>query len=64
MPLSLEGTDGLTGKPLDEAMLGDLDELIRKQIQPMNSTFSPPGYRRRVVAKLTRSTIRRLYEGE
>jgi 4-hydroxybenzoyl-CoA reductase subunit beta len=64
MPLSLEGTDGLTGKPLDEAMLGDLDELIRKQIQPMNSTFSPPGYRRRVVAKLTRSTIRRLYQGE
>jgi 4-hydroxybenzoyl-CoA reductase subunit beta len=60
MPLSLEGTEGLTGAPLDDAVLGGLDELIRKQIQPMNSTFSPPGYRRRVVAKLTRSVIQRL----
>ncbi len=61
MPLVVEGTEGLTGAPPDEAMLGGLDALIGKQIQPMNSTFSPPGYRRRVVAKMTRSVIRTLY---
>ena len=61
MPLVVEGTEGLTGAPLNEAMLGGLDALIGKQIQPMNSTFSPPGYRRRVVAKMTRSVIRTLY---
>ncbi|MEE9290172.1 MAG: FAD binding domain-containing protein, partial [Alphaproteobacteria bacterium] len=61
MPLVVEGTEGLTGAPLNEAMLGGLDALIGKQIQPMNSTFSPPGYRRHVVAKMTRSVIRTLY---
>ncbi|MCZ6813373.1 MAG: 4-hydroxybenzoyl-CoA reductase subunit beta [Alphaproteobacteria bacterium] len=61
MPLAVEGTEGLVGGPLDEAMLQGLDALIGKQIQPMNSTFSPPGYRRRVVAKMTRSVIRTLY---
>ena len=62
MPLLVEGTEGLTGAPLDEAMLEGLDELTAKQMQPMSSTFTPPGYRRRVVAKLTRSMIRRLYQ--
>ncbi len=62
MPLALQGTDGLTGTPPDDALFEALDELVRKQIQPMNSTFTPPGYRRRVVAKLTRKLIQRLYE--
>jgi hypothetical protein len=30
-------------------------------MQPMTSTMTPPGYRRRVVANLTRSLVRRLY---
>ena len=64
MPLAVDGTDGLTGTPPDDGMLEALDKLMGKQIQPMNSTFSPPGYRRRVVAKLTRSLIRKLYQGE
>jgi len=64
MPLSVLGTDGLTGGPPDDAMLDTLDKLMGKQIQPMNSTFTPPGYRRRVVAKLTRSVIRKLYQGD
>jgi 4-hydroxybenzoyl-CoA reductase subunit beta len=63
MPLSVDGTEGLTGGPPDESMLESLDKLMGKQIQPMNSTFSPPGYRRRVVAKLTRAVIRKLYQG-
>ena len=61
MPLLVEGTEELTDAPLNDAMLEGLDELIRKQIQPMNSSFSPPGYRRCVVANLTRSVIRNLY---
>jgi len=28
----------------------------------MTSTFTPPGYRRKVVADLTRSLARRLYQ--
>ena len=61
MPLLIEGTDALTGASPGEEMLERLDGLVRDQIQPMNSTFSPPGYRRRVVAKLTRALIGRLY---
>jgi hypothetical protein len=34
--------------------------LLPKQIQPMSSTFTPPGYRRKVVANLARALFRRL----
>ncbi len=62
MPLLLDGTEALIGAPLDDAALDRLVDLVPKQIQPMTSTFSPPGYRRRVVANLMRSLVRRLYE--
>lgn len=62
MPLLLDGTEALTGAPLDDAALDRLVDLVPKQIQPMTTTFSPPGYRRRVVANLMRSLVRRLYE--
>ncbi len=61
MPLLVAGTDGLTGGALDDGLLEALDKLITKQIQPMTSTFVAPGYRRRVVARLTRKLVRRLY---
>ena len=61
-PLLVEGTEALLGAPLDEAALERLVDLLPKQIQPMTSTFTPPGYRRRVVANLTRSLARRLFE--
>ncbi|MDH3242649.1 MAG: 4-hydroxybenzoyl-CoA reductase subunit beta [Alphaproteobacteria bacterium] len=61
MPLLVSGTEALTGKPLDDAALQTLDGLIRKQIQPMNSTLTPPGYRRRVVSNLTRRLVLDLY---
>ncbi len=63
MPLSVSGTDGLVGQPLEQAALDHLLTLIPKQIQPMTSTFSPPGYRRRVVTNLVRSLVQRLYGG-
>jgi 4-hydroxybenzoyl-CoA reductase subunit beta len=61
-PFVLEGTEDLVGKPLDDAALETLVELIPKQIQPMTSTFTPPGYRRKVVTNLTRATAKKLFE--
>ncbi len=61
MPLIVAGADDLTGGALDDGLLDGLDRLIAKQIQPMTSTFVAPGYRRRVVARLTRRLVQRLY---
>ncbi len=61
MPIRVRGTEAFVGAPLDEAALERLAGLLPKQIQPMTSTFTPPGYRRRVVANLTRSLLARLY---
>jgi 4-hydroxybenzoyl-CoA reductase subunit beta len=60
-PLLIEGTDDFIGAPLDELALDRLVDLLPKQIQPMTSTFTPPGYRRKVIANLTRSLTRRLF---
>ena len=62
IPSGFPVPDGLVGGALDDGLLDSLDKLITKQIQPMTSTFVAPGYRRRVVAKLTRSLVRRLYQ--
>ena len=61
-PLLVDGTRDLVGAPLDEDALDRLVGLLPKQIQPMTSTFTPPGYRRKVVANLTRSLARRLFQ--
>ncbi len=62
-PIVLAGTEEFVGKALDDTALDQLVDLITKQIQPMTSTFSPPGYRRKVATNLTRSLIRRLFDG-
>jgi 4-hydroxybenzoyl-CoA reductase subunit beta len=61
-PIVLQGTDDLLGAPCDAAWLDRLLDLVPKQIQPMTSTFTPPGYRRKVVAALTRRLVARLYD--
>lgn len=61
-PLLVEGTDAFVGQPLDDDSLEKLVKLLPKQIQPMTSTFTPPGYRRKVIANLTRTLARKLYE--
>ena len=61
-PLNLEGTDGLAGRPFDDGLLEDLEKLLPKQIQPMTSTFTPPGYRRRVSANLIKALARDLFD--
>jgi 4-hydroxybenzoyl-CoA reductase subunit beta len=61
-PLLIEDAGDLIDAPLDEVALDRLVDLLPKQIQPMTSTFTPPGYRRKVIANLTRSLARRLFE--
>jgi 4-hydroxybenzoyl-CoA reductase subunit beta len=61
MPLLVAGTEEFAGAPLDAAALDRLARLLGKQIQPMSSTFTPPGYRRRVVVRLTRRLAGELY---
>ena len=59
-PLLLDGTADLIGTPPDEDALATL---LGKQIQPMSSTFTAPGYRRKVAANMTRAVLRQLFDG-
>lgn len=59
-PVLVEGTGAFRGKKMDDAALDALTALLPKQIKPMTSTFTPPGYRRKVVANLSRSLAVRL----
>jgi 4-hydroxybenzoyl-CoA reductase subunit beta len=61
-PVLLEGTSALCGGPLDERVLGALDELVRDQIMSMKTTFTPGHYRRRVAGVLARRLVTRLFE--
>ncbi|MBT4933611.1 MAG: 4-hydroxybenzoyl-CoA reductase subunit beta [Rhodospirillaceae bacterium] len=53
-PIVLTGTDALAGHRVDEKALNILTALLPKQIQPMTSTMTPPGYRRKVATNLIR----------
>ena len=61
-PVLLEGTATLTGGGLDERVFKGLDALVRDQIMPMKTTFTPGHYRRRVAAVLARRLVLRLFE--
>ena len=61
-PIRIDGTDALLNAPLDADALQALARMLPKQMQPMSSTFTPAKYRRRVVANLTRTLTRRLYQ--
>ena len=62
-PVLLAGTDRLCGGPLDERVIKGLDALVRDQIMPMKTTFTPGHYRRRVAGVLARRLLTRLFEG-
>ncbi|MGI9333661.1 MAG: 4-hydroxybenzoyl-CoA reductase subunit beta [Gammaproteobacteria bacterium] len=61
-PILVQGTQTLLGQPFDEKQTEQLVALLAKQIQPMNSTFTPAGHRRKALANLTRSLIARLFD--
>jgi 4-hydroxybenzoyl-CoA reductase subunit beta len=62
-PVLLAGTAELCGGGLDERVIKGLDALVRDQIMPMKTTFTPGHYRRRVAGVLARRLVTRLFEG-
>jgi 4-hydroxybenzoyl-CoA reductase subunit beta len=62
-PVLLEGTAELCGSKLDARVFKGLDALVRDQIMPMKTTFTPGHYRRRVAGVLARRLLTRLFEG-
>ncbi|MFI4962125.1 MAG: FAD binding domain-containing protein [Hyphomicrobiales bacterium] len=62
-PVLLEGTAELCGVKLGERVFKGLDALVRDQIMPMKTTFTPGHYRRRVAGVLARRLLTRLFEG-
>ena len=62
-PVLLDGTVELCGGALDERVFKGLDALVRDQIMPMKTTFTPGHYRRRVAGVLARRLLSRLFEG-
>jgi 4-hydroxybenzoyl-CoA reductase subunit beta len=61
-PVLLAGTAELCGSGLDERVIKGLDALVRDQIMPMKTTFTPGHYRRRVAGVLARRLVARLFE--
>src|SRR5262252_9185620 len=61
-PVLLAGTAELCGRGLDERFIRGLDALVRDQIMPMKTTFTPGHYRRRVAGVLARRLVARLFE--
>lgn len=60
-PFLLEGTGTLLGKALDDDILGQLDKLVQKQVQPMRTTLASANYRRVAAAALARRLASRLF---
>jgi 4-hydroxybenzoyl-CoA reductase subunit beta len=61
-PVLLAGTEGLCGGPLDARVIKGLDALVRDEIMPMKTTFTPGHYRRRVAGVLARRLVQQLFE--
>ncbi len=53
----------LTGRPVDEAWLGALRDLVRARASPMGTTTTSPWYRRRAAGALAARVARRIAEG-
>jgi len=61
-PVLLDGPAALCGGPLNERVFKGLDALVRDQIMPMKTPFTPGHYRRRVAGVLARRLLTRLFE--
>ena len=59
-PHCIDGADAFVGKPLDDAALDKLREMVRTQSRPMHTTTAAPWYRRRVVGALARRLAEKL----
>jgi 4-hydroxybenzoyl-CoA reductase subunit beta len=61
-PVLLAGASELCGGGLDERVMKGIDALVRDQIMPMKTTFTPGHYRRRVAGVLAQRLVKRLFE--
>jgi len=61
-PVLLASTAELCGRGFDERFIKGLDALVRDQVMPMKTTFTPGHYRRRVAGVLARRLVARLFE--
>jgi len=61
-PVLLAGTKDLCGGPLNDRVFKGIDALVRDQIMPMKTTFTPGHYRRRVAGVLAARLVKRLFE--
>jgi 4-hydroxybenzoyl-CoA reductase subunit beta len=61
-PVLLAATGDLCGGGVDARIVKGLDALVRDQIMPMKTTFTPGHYRRRVAGVLARRLLTRLFE--
>jgi 4-hydroxybenzoyl-CoA reductase subunit beta len=61
-PSLVSGAAQLAGRKPDAAFDAALDKAVRKEIQPMATTVTAAGYRRRVAAALARRLVGRLFE--
>jgi 4-hydroxybenzoyl-CoA reductase subunit beta len=62
-PVLLAGTKELCGGTLDERVFKGINALVRDQIMPMKTTFTPGHYRRRVAGVLAARLVKRLFAG-
>lgn len=60
-PFLLAETAAFTQRPLDDAMLREIDRLVQKQVQPMRTTLMPANYRRVVAAALASRVTAELF---
>jgi 4-hydroxybenzoyl-CoA reductase subunit beta len=59
-PFLLDGVDALVGRPVDDALLKEVDRLVQKQAQPMRTTLAAAHYRRLAAAAVARRLVSRL----
>lgn len=62
-PLLLEGTQALTGHPVDDELLAKLGKLVQKQVSPMRTSVTQSNYRRQVASVLAQRLVRELAGG-
>jgi aerobic carbon-monoxide dehydrogenase medium subunit len=63
-PVRAEAAEkALTGAPLDAAQLGEVEELVRDAVDPIDDVHASAGYRRAVAATLVRRAAARLADG-
>ncbi len=60
-PFLLAETVAFSQRPLDDALLREIDRLVQKQVQPMRTTLMPANYRRVVAAALASRVTAELF---